>query len=302
MEFLLLTNEPELPTPRRLAAAARALGATVTLVRPRDPPPRARLAGARLLARPGTFSRPAVLRAWRTLVTAGALPLQTRRALSVAGDQWLTLVAAARAGIACPPTRLIRRPGELPAALAELSGRSWFVKGRRGSQGTHVVRVADCPEALHVGHLFWGSGQSFLLQADRSDRGPIERHLVVAGRVIASARAIPAPGEYRSNAHRGGRFEPRPLAATSAGALAVAAVAAVGLPFAAVDAIGGERPELLEVNASPGLEALEAATGRDLAGEVMAALLGAPLSESRARPFAARRADRARTNSAAGST
>jgi len=35
----------------------------------------------------------------------------------------------------------------------------------------------------------------------------------------------------------------------------------VGLPFAAVDAIGGRAPELLEVNASPGLEALEAATG-----------------------------------------
>ena len=273
MEFLLLTNDPELPTPLRLAAAARALGVVVTPLRPRDAPSTTPRAGARLLARPGTFSRPAVLRAWRSLVRAGAHPLQTRRALSIAGDQWLTLAAARRAGIACPATRLIRRPRELPLALNELPGESWFIKGRRGSQGTHVVRVTERDAALHVGHLFWGSGQSFLLQADRSRCGPIERHLVVGGRVIASAQAIPAPGEYRSNAHRGGRFEPRPLSATSAGPLAAAAVGAVGLPFAAVDAIGGPSPELLEVNASPGLEALEAATGRDLAGEVMAQLL-----------------------------
>ncbi len=274
MEILILSSDPELPTPRRLAESARALGATVTLLLPTAALPRHdRLIGAKLIARPGTFSRTAVLRAWRSLVQSGATPLQSRRALAIAGDQWLTLAAARSVGIKVPPTLLIRRAHELPAALDALGRAPWFLKGRRGSQGTHVIRVADRTEALHVGHLFWASGQSFLVQADRSALGPVERHLVAAGRVLASARAFPAAGEYRSNAHRGGRFEPQPTHATTAAQLAVAAVAAVGLPFGAVDAIGGREPELLEVNGSPGLEALELATGRDLASELLVALL-----------------------------
>jgi ribosomal protein S6--L-glutamate ligase len=276
MRLLIVTSHPHLHAPRRLAKAAAARRIAVEFVVPPDPRapasalPPAR--GALLLARPGPFSLVRVLRTWRALVLRGARPLQSRHALLVACDQWRTLAAAARAGLAHPPTRLIRRPDAIAAAFDELGGGSGWVKGRRGSQGSHVTRVASRAEALRLGHLYWGAGQSFLLQADRAAAGPVERHFVIGERVVAAARALPAAGEFRSNAHRGGRFiaiEPRDSAAA---ALAVAALAAVGLPFGAVDAIGGPRPELLEVNASPGFEALEAATGRDLAGLLLDAL------------------------------
>jgi len=276
MRLLIVTSHPRLHAPRRLAEAAAARRIAVEFVAPLDPraPDRALppARGALLLARPGPFALVRVLRTWRELVRRGAQPLQSRRALLVACDQWRTLRAAARAGLAHPPTRLIRRPGEIAAAFAELGDACGWIKGRRGSQGSHVARVASRDEALRVGHLYWGAGQSFLLQADRAAAGPVERHFVIGDRVVAAARALPAAGEFRSNAHRGGRFvaiEPRAAAAAE---LAVAALAAVGLPFGAVDAIGATRPELLEVNASPGFEALEAATGRDLAGLLLDAL------------------------------
>lgn len=234
-----------------------------------------------------------MLRAWRRLVAGGAIALQSRRSLRTACDQWRTLQVAAAAGIAVPPTRLVRHPRDLDAALRAVGGAAWYLKGRRGSQGTHVERATTTAAAHSIGHRFWGSGQAFLVQADRSGSGPVERHLVAGGTLLASALALPRQGEHRSNAHRGGRFLPLAAGAGHAARLAVRAAAAVELPFAAVDAIGGERPELLEVNASPGLEAIERATGRDLAGELLDRVL-----EPLFGPLRAQRRDEPHANTA----
>jgi len=271
--LIVLTAHPGLRTPRRLVDAGRDLGVDVRLVHPAEAGAARRVAGARLLARPGTFSLLSVLRAHRRLAAAGAAPLQPRRALIAACDQWRTLVRAAAAGLRVPATLLVRRPSELAAALARVPGPPWFVKGRRGSQGTQVLLAATRDEAVRAGHLFWGIGASCLVQEDLRPRGRIERHLVVGGRLLASAVARPAPGEFRSNVHRGGRLVPVGPGSARAVPLAVAAVSVLGLPFAAVDAVGARDPLLIEVNASPGLHALERSTGRDLARELLGALL-----------------------------
>ena len=52
--------------------------------------------------------------------------------------------------------------------------------------------------------------------------------------------------------------------------IAVRAAGALGLGVAGVDLLRSNRgPLLLEVNASPGLEGIEAATGVDVAGAIM---------------------------------
>ena len=52
--------------------------------------------------------------------------------------------------------------------------------------------------------------------------------------------------------------------------IAVRAAGALGLGIAGVDLLRSKRgPLLLEVNASPGLEGIEAATGVDVAGAIM---------------------------------
>src|SRR5262249_22155105 len=166
---------------------------------------------------------------------------------------------------------------ELPAALAEVPGPPWFVKGRRGSQGSHVRLAADRDAARRWAGLFWGSGASLLVQEDLRASGRVERHPVVEGAGVVSAVALAARGEYRTNAHRGGRFVAIAEAGEWSGpaALAVRATAAIGLPFAAIDVVGGGDPRVLDVNASPGLEALEAATRRDLATPIVAAVAAA---------------------------
>ena len=76
-------------------------------------------------------------------------------------------------------------------------------------------------------------------------------------------------GDFRSNIHQGGsaqavRIRPEERK------LAIAATRALGLVVAGVDIIHSERgPLLLEVNSSPGLEGIETATGKDLAGQMI---------------------------------
>jgi ribosomal protein S6--L-glutamate ligase len=91
----------------------------------------------------------------------------------------------------------------------------------------------------------------------------------VGGRVVAAGRFVAGPGEWRSNAARGGRVEPwQPSAAEVA--LAVAAAAAVGLGVCGVDLLPGAGETVVgEVNPSPGFRHLEAATGIDVAGPIV---------------------------------
>ena len=76
-------------------------------------------------------------------------------------------------------------------------------------------------------------------------------------------------GEFRSNLHRGGSAEAIELSEAER-TVAITAAAAIGLNVAGVDILQSERgPLVLEVNASPGLEGIENATGVDVAGAVI---------------------------------
>ena len=78
-----------------------------------------------------------------------------------------------------------------------------------------------------------------------------------------------APGEFRSNLHRGGTAEATTLS-TKERRTVVKASKALGLDVAGVDLLRSDRgPLVLEVNSSPGLEGIEAATGVDVAGEII---------------------------------
>jgi ribosomal protein S6--L-glutamate ligase len=103
----------------------------------------------------------------------------------------------------------------------------------------------------------------------KESRGRDVRALVVGNRVVAAMRRIAADGEFRSNVHRGGRCEEIRLEPEYE-RVAVHAAQVMGLRVAGIDLLEGrDGPILVEVNASPGLEGIEAATGVDVAGEIV---------------------------------
>jgi ribosomal protein S6--L-glutamate ligase len=76
-------------------------------------------------------------------------------------------------------------------------------------------------------------------------------------------------GEFRSNLHRGGTAQLIELTRDEE-ITAIKAAKALGLGIAGVDMLQSERgPLILEVNSSPGLEGIEGATKKDIAGEII---------------------------------
>jgi ribosomal protein S6--L-glutamate ligase len=84
--------------------------------------------------------------------------------------------------------------------------------------------------------------------------------------VVASIQRQAAPGEFRANVHQGGTASVVKITPEER-KLAVKAAKVLGLNVAGVDIIRSSKgPLLLEVNSSPGLEGIETATGKDIAG------------------------------------
>ncbi|MFS1165275.1 ATP-grasp domain-containing protein, partial [Aeromonas salmonicida] len=95
------------------------------------------------------------------------------------------------------------------------------------------------------------------------------RCLVVNGKVVAAMRRQAQPGEFRSNLHRGGTAEAIKISPEER-ATAVQAAKIMGLDVAGVDILRSARgPLVLEVNSSPGLQGVEAASGKDVAGKII---------------------------------
>ena len=76
-------------------------------------------------------------------------------------------------------------------------------------------------------------------------------------------------GDFRSNLHRGGSAKGAKASLAEQDA-AIRAARVLGLGVAGVDLIRSRRgPLVLEVNASPGLEGIEDASGVDVAGAIV---------------------------------
>jgi ribosomal protein S6--L-glutamate ligase len=90
--------------------------------------------------------------------------------------------------------------------------------------------------------------------------------------VVASIQREAMPGEFRANIHLGGTASV--IKATSEEKrIAIKAAKAMDLKVAGVDIIRSSKgPLLLEVNSSPGLEGIEGATNKDIAGEMIKAI------------------------------
>jgi ribosomal protein S6--L-glutamate ligase len=76
-------------------------------------------------------------------------------------------------------------------------------------------------------------------------------------------------GEFRSNLHRGGTASLVKISPQERNT-AVHSAKVMGLNVAGVDLLRSRRgPVVMEVNSSPGLEGIETATGKDVAGIII---------------------------------
>jgi ribosomal protein S6--L-glutamate ligase len=195
-------------------------------------------------------------------------------AIAKSRDKLRCLQLLASHGIDIPRTVMARDRTGLEQAVDQIGGLPAIIKLIQGTQGVGVMIAHTFEEIQTILDTFWNLGQEILLQEFIAEaKGTDIRALVVGERVIGAMRRKAKAGEFRSNIHRGGQgtvVELTPECARTA----LAAAKVMGLEIAGVDMLeSDDGPKIMEVNSSPGFEGLEAATGLDVAGEIIAHLV-----------------------------
>lgn len=212
------------------------------------------------------------LGALRQLELSGVPVLNPWRSVELCGDKFATSQFLASHGIAVPKTLTTRSSSSLPDVVKRLGGTPVVIKMNSGTQGVGVI-IAETMEATQsTVQTMWSLSQEVILQEFiHESRGTDVRAFVVDGKIAGAMRRSAEEGEFRANVHLGAttvgvRLDDQ----TREAVLKTAEV--IGLRVAGVDILESDRgPLVLEVNASPGLQGIEGATGRDIAKQVIKA-------------------------------
>ncbi|MGY3438762.1 MULTISPECIES: 30S ribosomal protein S6--L-glutamate ligase [unclassified Marinovum] len=211
-----------------------------------------------------TFYGTAVLRQFEMM---GVYPLNESVAIGRSRDKLRSMQLMARDGIGLPVTTFAHDPKQTEEVLKLAGGAPLVIKLLEGTQGLGVVLADTDRSAKSVIEAFRATKTNILIQEFiKESAGTDIRAIVVGGKVVAAMKRTGAEGEFRSNLHRGGSAEVIKLSAEERSTAARAAKS-MGLNACGVDMLRANHgPVVMEVNSSPGLEGVETATGKDIAG------------------------------------
>jgi len=210
-----------------------------------------------------TFYGTAVVRQFEMSET---FTLNSSDGISRSRDKLRSMQILSRAGVGLPTTSFAHSTQDIAGILDVVGGTPVVVKLLEGTQGLGVVLAETKKAAESVIGAFRQLDANILVQEFIKEAGGSDiRAFVVGGKVVAAMRRTGAPGDFRSNLHRGGSAEVIKLSPKER-ATAVRAAKSMGLNVAGVDMLQAEDgPVVLEVNSSPGLEGIEGASGIDIA-------------------------------------
>ena len=194
-------------------------------------------------------------------------------AITQSRDKLFSLQLLIKSGLDIPITGFANSPIDTNELIEMVGGAPLVVKLLEGTQGRGVVLAETKKAAQSVINAFKSVKANLLVQEFiKEASGKDLRLFVIDGKVKAAIQREAAPGEFRANIHQGGSasvIRPTPEERK----LAVLAAKSMGLTVAGVDIIRSKSgPLLLEVNSSPGLEGIENATKKDVAGMMIQAI------------------------------
>ena len=214
-----------------------------------------------------TFYGTSVVRQFEMM---GTYSINESVAISRSRDKLRSLQLLSRKGIGMPRTGFANHPDRIDDLIKNVGGAPVVIKLLEGTQGIGVVLADTAKTAEAIIEAFMGLNASILVQEYIEEAGGADiRCLVVGGKVIAAMKRQGAPGEFRSNLHRGGSASLVRLSPAER-KTAVDAAKTMGLNMCGVDILRSKNgPMVMEVNSSPGLEGIETATGKDIAGMII---------------------------------
>jgi ribosomal protein S6--L-glutamate ligase len=210
-----------------------------------------------------TFYGTAVLRQFEMM---NVFPLNESVAVTRSRDKLRSAQLLARKGIGMPVTGFAHNPDDIQDLLKVVGGTPVVIKLLEGTQGIGVVLAETQKAAESVIQAFMGLKANIMVQEFIQEAGGSDiRCFVVGEKVVAAMQRQGPEGEFRSNLHRGGSARLARLTPQER-ATAVRAAKVMGLEVCGVDLLRSNHgPVVMEVNSSPGLEGIEAASGKDVA-------------------------------------
>ncbi len=283
MKLAMLARNPGLYSHKRIVAAARARGHEIEVVDTlkcymniASHRPEVRYKGRSLdgfdavIPRIGasiTFYGLAVLRQFEMM---GVYPLNESVAIGRSRDKLRGLQLLSRKGIGLPVTAFAHVTSQADDLIDMVGGTPLIVKLLEGTQGIGVVLAETRTSARSMIEAFGGVEANIMVQEFiKEANGTDVRAFVIGGKVVASMQRKGAPGDFRSNLHRGGKAQSIKITPEER-STAVRAARTLGLNVCGVDMLRSNHgPVVMEVNSTPGLEGIETATGIDIAGMII---------------------------------
>ena len=283
MKIAMMARNPNLYSHKRLVEAAQQRGHSMDIINTlqcymniTSHRPELRYKGEKLtgydavVPRIGasvTFYGLAVLRQFEMM---GVYPLNESVAIGRSRDKLRSLQLLARDGIGLPVTGFANSAKFADDVIKVAGGAPVIIKLLEGTQGIGVVLGETHNSAKSVIEAFGGAKINILVQEFIKEAGGMDiRCLVVGDKVVAAMKRQGAEGDFRSNLHRGGSADTIKITPEER-STAVRSAKAMGLNVAGVDLLRSNHgPVVMEVNSSPGLEGIEAATRKDVAGMII---------------------------------
>ncbi|MDH3363039.1 MAG: 30S ribosomal protein S6--L-glutamate ligase [Gammaproteobacteria bacterium] len=191
-------------------------------------------------------------------------------AITRSRDKLRAIQLLARRGIGLPVTGFANSPDDTEDLLQFVGGAPVVIKLLEGTQGVGVVLAETKKAAESVIEAFSGLKANFMVQEFIKEAGGSDiRCFVIGDKVVASMLRQGKEGEFRSNLHRGGSAKLIKITPEER-STAVRSAKVMGLNVAGVDLLRSNHgPVVMEVNSSPGLEGIEKATNKDVAGLII---------------------------------
>lgn len=287
LKIALLASNPELFSNKRLIEAGRARGHEMVFLNVQQAymkfdatEPQIRYRGGNVVdefdaiiprIKPSvTFYACALIRQFDAMNT---YCLNSADAITQSRDKLLATQLFAKHDIHIPITGFANSPLDTKDLIKMVNGAPLIIKLLESTQGKGVVLAETTKAAESVINAFKSVNTNILVQEFiKEANGQDIRCFVVNGKVVASMQRQAEKGEFRANIHQGGLASKIKIT-TAEKKLAIKAAKILDLPVAGVDIIRSNKgPLLLEVNSSPGLEGIEAATGLDIANIMIEAI------------------------------
>lgn len=283
MKIAMLARNPDLYSHKRLVAAAEERGHTLDIlnttrctVNIASHRPTVMYKGETLakydavIPRIGASITNYGLAVLRQFEMGGVWPLNESVAIGRSRDKLRSTQIMAKYGLGLPLTAYANDPKQAEQIIKAVNGPPVVIKLLEGTQGIGVVLAETLKGGVSIIEAFRGANVNIMVQEFIKEAGGADiRCLVVGGKVVAAMKRQGAEGEFRSNLHRGGSAQLIKITPEER-STAVRAAKVMGLNVCGVDLLRANHgPVIMEVNSSPGLEGIETASGKDVAGQII---------------------------------